>query len=118
LGGNDHSVASLQPESQYIVQVSDSEIICEQPDGRTERIAWSDLQSVIVETNDLGPGAPDVFWVLVGSSPGSGCVIPQGATGEQALLDRLLKLPGYDSEAFIRAMSSTKNETFLCWKRP
>jgi hypothetical protein len=71
----------------------------------------------LVETTDEGPFAPDVFWILVGTAA-SGCVIPQGATGDAILLERLQKLPGFDNDAFIRAMRSTSNEKFLCWKRP
>jgi hypothetical protein len=111
------SAAPLQPESQFIVRTTDAEVICQRPDGQEERIAWDDLQAFIVETNDAGPFAPDVFWILVGSSPSSGCIFPQGATGERAVLERLQALPGFDNEAFGRAMCSTDNASFPCWKR-
>lgn len=88
----------------------------ERPDGRTERVAWDELQAFIVETTDEGPGAPDVFWILLGSAE-SGCVIPQGATGDKALLERLQALPGFNNQEFIRAMGSTSNQRFLCWER-
>jgi len=115
-GGTSSSHASLQPESQFVVRLSDSEVVCERPDGLTERVAWDELQAFIVETTDDGPWAPDVFWVLAGSTT-SRCIIPQGATGDKALLERLQKLPGFNNEEFIRAMGSTSNEKFLCWKR-
>lgn len=107
----------LQPESQFVVHVSDSDVICYSPDGQTERITWDDLQAVIVETTDAGPFAPDVFWILIGNSPASGCLIPQGATGDVALLERLQKLPGFDNGAFTEAMACAENEKFICWKR-
>lgn len=115
-GGTAGSPAPLQPESQYVVRLSDSEVVCECPGGQTERVAWEQLQAFIVETTDDGPWLPDVFWVLEGSAT-SGCVIPQGATGDRVLLERLQSLPGFDSEEFIRAMGSTSNQKFLCWKR-
>jgi hypothetical protein len=109
---------SAQPEASCIVHVSDTEVRCEHPDGRVERVAWNDLQAVIIHTTAAGPALPDVFWILAGTSRSSGCVIPQGATGDSALLERLQKLPGFDNEAFIRSMSSTDEQKFLCWQRP
>ena len=44
-------------------------------------------------------------------------VIPQGAAGEEGLLDRLQKLEGFDNNAVIEAMSATENERFVCWRR-
>jgi hypothetical protein len=109
---------SAQPEASYVVHLSDKDVRCDRPDGRIERVAWDDLQAVIIHTTADGPALPDVFWILVGTSKDSGCVIPHGATGDAALLERLQKLPGFDNEAFIRSMSSTDDQKFLCWQRP
>ena len=109
---------SAQPEASYVVHVSDTEVRCDRPDGGVERVAWDDLQAVIVHTTAAGPAMPDVFWILAGTSTSSDCVIPHGATGDSALLERLQKLPGFDNEAFIRSMSSTDDQKFLCWQRP
>jgi hypothetical protein len=105
----------LEPESRFIVRVSDSEVVCERPDGRTERISWSDLQKMEVITTDEGPFTADVFWVLHGTS--SGCVIPQGATGDAELLKHLQALPHFDNNVFTEAQGSTSNQTFICWER-
>lgn len=78
--GTAGSHAPLQPESHYVVRLSDSEAVCECPDGQTERVAWELLQAFVVEITDDGPWISDVFWVLEGSAT-SGYVIPQGATG-------------------------------------
>ena len=91
-------------------------VTCHHPNGTEESVTWADLQAVLIETNDEGPFAPDVFWILVGR-PG-GCIIPEGATGEAELLNRLQALDGFDNDAVIAAMSSTDNQRFLCWKRP
>ena len=37
--------------------------------------------------------------------------------GMKELLTRLQQLPGFDNGAVIKAMGSTKNDKFLCWKR-
>jgi len=106
----------LEPESRFIVRISDAEVACERPDGKTERVSWNDLQRVEILTTSDGPMAPDVFWVLHGTD--TGCAIPQGATGERALLERLQALPGFDNGQVIEAMGSTSDRKFLCWQRP
>ena len=105
----------LEPESRVIVHVSDSEIVCERPDGKVERVGWAELETIEIVTTDDGPFAPDVFWVLRGRH--SGCAVPQGATGDRLLLERLQALPGFDNNAVIDAMSSTSNRRFLCWQK-
>ena len=106
---------SNQPEASFVVEVDDNEVRCTRPNGDIERVQWSDLKGVIIKTTDEGPLLPDVFLVLVGSQ--GGCVIPQGAIGEDKLMDRLQKLPGFDNEAVIAAMTYTGNKEFLCWKK-
>jgi len=106
----------LEPESRFIVRISDIEVACERPDGKTERVGWNDLQRVEILTTSEGPMVPDVFWLLHGTN--GGCAIPQGATGERALLERLQALPGFDNGQVIEAMGSTSDRRFLCWQRP
>lgn len=105
----------LQPESQFIVTISEEAITCQQPDGTTESVRLDDLQKVDILTTSDGPFAPDVFWLLHGST--GGCSIPQGATGESELLDHLQTLPAFDNQAVIQAMGSTQEALFTCWKR-
>jgi len=107
--------ARLEPESLFIVRLSDSGVVCERPDGKVERVGWADLQKVEVVTTSDGPFAPDVFWVLHGTE--GGCAIPQGATGDRQLLERLQTLPGFDNGAVIEAMSCASDRRFLCWQR-
>lgn len=109
------SRARLEPEGRFIVRVSDAGVVCERPDGKVEQVAWAVLQKVEVVTTDDGPFAPDVFWVLHGAA--GGCAVPQGATGESELLQRLQALPGFDNDAVIDAMASTSNRRFVCWRR-
>jgi len=37
--------ARLEPESRFIVRMSDDEVVCERPDGKVERVAWSELRN-------------------------------------------------------------------------
>lgn len=90
-------------------------------DGSFEYVRWDELSEVTVMTTDEGPFAEDVFWLLVGAfdedgRPVSGCALPGGAV-KDALLDRLLALPGFDYAMFCAAMGSTSNAQFTCWRR-
>jgi hypothetical protein len=104
----------LMPESKFVVTVTETEIVNQRPDGKVERVALADLKAVIIETNDSGPFGVDVLWMLLGSK--SGCIVPLGCTGEAKLIAAVHDLPGFDTETFIRAMTSTTNERFVCWK--
>ena len=105
----------LRPESGFVVDVSETGATCIRADGRTESVKWDDLQRVEILTTEDGPFAPDIFWVLHGSS--DGCVIPWGATGEETLLERLRALPKFRNDVIVNATSLTTCNQLLCWER-
>lgn len=81
--------------------------------ARTVQI--SGLRAVDIFTTDQGPFVEDVFWVLTPAS-GAPLVVPSGAEGIGALVDRLLDLEGFDHESVGVAMGSTDNARFPCWR--
>ncbi len=105
----------LKPERDYVVAVSETDVICSRPDGTTESVKWNDLQRVEILTTEDGPFTPDVFWVLYGTT--DGCVIPWGATGEKELMHRLQALPEFRNDVIVNAASLTTNNQLLCWQR-
>lgn len=108
------SGGELRPESEYSVSIAPDAIEVRSPDGHTECVLLADLREVVVETNDTGPWGADVWWHLIGNA--SRTAYPQGATGESMVLEALQKLPGFDHRELIRAMGSTANATFICWR--
>ena len=104
----------LDPDANCVVTVDERGVSCTRPDGTLASVLWEDLQAVIIETTDAGPFTTDLFWILVGRE--SGCVVPQGATGEDVLLEKLQAFSGFDTMAVIAAMGSTENQRFLCWQ--
>jgi hypothetical protein len=104
-----------QPEAQFVVEVTaDDEIICRAPKQAEQRIRIADLGAVHVETNDSGPWRADVWWLLEDKSGETKVAFPQLATGEEAALERLRLLPGFE----IRGMKSGENARFVCWPNP
>lgn len=56
-------------------------------------------------TTSEGPFVYDVFWVPAGEH--AGCMVPSEAEGCRKLLERLQRLPAFDNDAAIEAMSRT-----------
>lgn len=106
----------LDPESKFIIHLSEEAVSCQRPDGQIERVEWKDLQRVEILTNSDGPFLPDIFWILSGTN--SGCVIPWGATGDEELLQRLQQLPGFDSTAILNAAPKMEEAMTVCWQKP
>ena len=100
------------PEAHYVVEVTAwDEIVCRAPRQAEQRISIEDLGAVYVETNDSGPWGVDVWWLLQDKSGETRVAFPQLATGEDAALDRLRLLPGFE----VKGMNSTRNARFRCW---
>lgn len=108
-------MSALNPESSYFVSLSADGVHCRSPDGIFKNVRWEELEMVEILTTDAGPFAPDVFWMLHGSN--GGVAVPQGASGESDLVEKLQSLEGFNNEAFIDAMASTSNQSFVCWRR-
>jgi hypothetical protein len=84
-------------------------------DGKTETVDWNDLHEVSIMTSDEGPFVEDLYWILRGTK--SGCAVPNSAEGMPELLVRLQTLPGFDNEAVVRSIASTRYASFDVWKR-
>ena len=109
------SYLKLRKESNHILEFSRKGVICRKPDGKTESVNWNDLKQFDVITRITDSEACSLYWVLHGTL--NGCVIAQGAIGEARLLERLQKLPDFNSTRFTEAMSCAENRTFVCWKK-
>jgi hypothetical protein len=103
------------PEQGARVVVDRDGVRFTHPDGRVDAVTWSALQLAGVETTDTGPFVEDVYFYLEG--PDHGFHIPQAAEGVDELVRRLTALPGFDSDTWAAAMSSTENARFVCWRK-
>jgi hypothetical protein len=99
------------------VVITETAVVYTRSNGAVESVRHEDLREVVILTTDGGPVTEDVFFVLFGTDNKSGCCVAQGAEGADKLLEHLQKLPGFDNEAVIKAMGSTSNNRFLCWKK-
>ncbi len=103
----------LQPEATWQVARNGEEIVVTPPKKQPEHIKVAHLTRIVVLTNDTGPWGMDVWWMLVDDTSRRAVSYPLGATGEQAMLDWMLTLPGFE----LRGMDSVENAEFVCWSR-
>lgn len=100
-------------EAHFVVEVtSDDEIVCRAPKQAEQRIRMADIAAVYLETNDSGPWGADVWWLLNDNTGQTQVAFPQLATGEDAALERLRQLPGFE----VQGMNSGENGQFICWQ--
>lgn len=114
-GQREGDARRLPREGEWVVALDEQQVSVSHPERGTESLAWSDLREVEIVTTEDGPWGCDWYWVLHGAE--SGLAIPQGATGEMALLERLQRLPGFDNESVLRAGSRPECRRVRCWQR-
>ncbi len=97
------------------VSADETRVVRTLPDGTSETVRWDDLKEVVLVTTDRGPEAGDVYWMLVGYT--GGCAVAGGAIGMKQFRAQLRRLPRFSRSAVIRAMTSRRNGSFVCWRR-
>lgn len=110
--------APLSPESLWRVTIDDDAIHVMDDQGGRSAVAIRDLSGVAIETNDSGPWGIDLWWLLFDADDRMAGAVPQGATGEQALIDFAMTLPDFDHQKMTKAMRSTANASFALWRAP
>jgi hypothetical protein len=93
--------------------VDESGITTLTSEGLSEQFPWKDVRQIVIVTTDQGPWSEDIFFVVEGID--GHVVVPHEKAVKLGLLHYLQKLPGFDNEAVIQAMSCTENNSFLCW---
>lgn len=110
-------MAGLQPESRWSVSERAGHLIEVQPNGTTTSTSLDRIQQIKIVTNDSGPWGADVWWVFEGLAGAVLSAFPQGATGEQSVVDWAMALPGFDHAAMTAAMRSVENVEVLVWRK-
>ncbi len=113
-------VATRRPgeagRSPGTVTISDDQIACRHARRAVERIAWDALVTVGLRADD-GIPVGDVYWLLFDENGGV-CVVPNGATGSDALLGEMRKrLPGFDDQAVVEIIGALEGGAVV-WQRP
>jgi hypothetical protein len=99
------------------IEITDEGCVYIQKGNPKKTIKWRDLIEVSIITTDQGPFIDDVYFHLRGPTENQELRIPQGAVGTDRLVERLQALPKFQNEEMIKAMTSTANNHFICWKK-
>ena len=76
---------------------------------------WDEVERIDIITTGKGPFLPDVWLVLIGNS--NGCSLPLGTSKFEEIYEIVSKYKGFNFENYIKAMSSTVNQTFNVWNK-
>lgn len=95
------------------VKLEKDKLIAIFKNGTSEDHFLEDLKKVAILTTDQGPIKDDVFWLFHFKNV---IVIPQGCPGEEKIIENIQKLPSFNNEQVIKAMSCSENKTFLVWE--
>lgn len=102
-------------EDLWQVKISDNNLVITDPQQNIQMIQLSNIQGIVIRTDDSGPVGSDVFWFI---SDGSSLLsFPMGARGEAKVLDAFQKIEGFDNAEFIKAMGSVDNKLFYILNR-
>lgn len=105
------------PESKWIVAIDGDQISVSDGAGQIRTVATASLSRVVIETNDSGPWGVDLWWLLFAGDQ-LACAIPQGAAGEEAILNYVSALPSLDEGEMVKAMTSAENAAYVVWRKP
>lgn len=110
-------MTGLEPEARWSVFLRGDHLIEVQPNGATTSTLLDRIQKIKIATNDSGPWGADVWWVFEGLAGAVLSAFPQGATGEQDVVDWAMALPDFDYSAMTQAMASVENAEFVVWRK-
>ena len=107
-----------QPQAGWRVEIDDDALTVHPPDAGRFVTPMADIARIEIRTSDAGPWSADLHWFFFGADGEAMAVFPQGARGEEAAVDRLTELPGFDHDAMIKAVTCTENAVFPVWQAP
>ena len=75
-------------------------------------VRWDVVTEIAVRTTSCGPAEEDLFFVFTYDD---GTRLAVGLGDTDYLLPRLQAMPGFDNEAFIRALATSEEGSWLLW---
>ncbi|MDC7682588.1 hypothetical protein PQU92_04835 [Asticcacaulis sp. BYS171W] len=99
------------PPHPVQVSLTDSGFAVSIERGPPLMIRWLDIQKVTIIMTDEGPWVDDLFFHIIHA--GGDLTLPDEAGGMPDFVEKLVKLPGFDMDAYTQAIRSTQNNTFV-----
>jgi hypothetical protein len=86
-------------------------------DGREEGVDWVEITEVEVLTAKTGPHASAGGVVILSGDEEHGCLVPIDRLQDSGVAEQLTRLPGFDSQRLVRALSEKPPKRTVCWQR-
>ena len=104
-----------EPEDYFETIITEEFIRVIHPKRKTEQILWKDIETIKLINTDSGPVIPDIWLTLLGKN--SGCLIPHGSSGFDAVYEIISKFDNFNFDNVTNSMRCTENKEFLIWTR-
>ena len=115
------NVPNAAPNAELQTQLSfDTDAItAKYADGGTVLVKWNDLTMVgIALVKDPQSGSVGIYWGLHAGKTIPAITYPHGAIGDKELLAEFVKrLPKFDMDKVMTAVSSTRPENLKIWSK-
>jgi len=108
----------MEPQEEknpWKVNFDAREIIVIDPLGQQNKMLWSAVRGIFLETNDGGPMGTEIIWYV--ASDTYSILFPLEAAGEKEILTQFKKLSGFDESKLSEAMNCKETKIFILWKR-
>lgn len=103
------TAGALFPESSWQIRITNNILYSTDWNGHKRTLDLHTIARFYVRTTDAGPWFCDVWWGM--ETQTQRIEIPQGCSGEEALLNFAFSLPGFE----MKGMHSAENAVFDCW---
>lgn len=93
-------------------------ITAKYPDGAMITMKWSELTNIGIASVEAPQGEPSLYWGLHAGKRIPTISYPHGAVGDKELLAEFAKrLPGFDMEKVMQAVTATGRAHFQIWPK-
>ena len=106
------------PLSQWNVRLHEGDIVTDDGQGTQRTLPISDLQRIIVATDDSGPWGADVVFLLCSDAVDPVGLFPLEAKGCDSFVRWLSTQAGYRDRELAKATGSTRVARFTVFEAP
>lgn len=100
------------------LHVDDERVERRLADGRVESVRWREVREVEVITTDVGVHREDGALIVLAVDDTRGCLVPSRLAAEHGVIERLGRLPGFDTRRLAEALELPPPSRTTCWERP
>lgn len=119
VGQNREQLApSTHPDLLVELSFDNDFVTAKYPDGGIVKARWQDITTVGLASIEATPGSPSLYWGIHTGKRIPTISYPHGAVGDKELLAELSRrLPNFDMEKVMLAVTSSERTHFQIWPK-